>query len=109
MTFSPGKNSKPQDTILGARSDLLVGPSRTVTGVATDVDSGKPVAGAVVTCERFASGVVDRHRVWAATDNKGRYTLTGLPVEKETILRVEPPDAEPYIAITAPVPDPARL
>src|SRR5262249_8541801 len=109
ITFAPGKNPKPQDTILGTRSDLLVGPSRTVTGVITDVDSGKPVAGAFIVCERFASGVVDRHRVWAATDDKGRYTLTGLPVEKETILRVEPPDAEPYVAITAPVPDRAGL
>jgi RNA polymerase sigma factor (sigma-70 family) len=109
IMFSPGKNPKPQDTVLGARSDVLVGPSRTVAGVITDVDSGKPVAGAAVMCERFASGVIDRHRAWAMTDAKGRYALTGLPVEKETTLRVEPSEAEPYVAITAPLPDQAGL
>jgi RNA polymerase sigma factor (sigma-70 family) len=99
----------PQDTFLGNKFDLIVAPSRPVTGVVTEVDTGKPVAGAFVCSWQYVSGLIDRHRTWTVTDAEGRYTLRGLPAEKDLQIRVDPPDDQPYLAITAHVPDQAGL
>jgi hypothetical protein len=99
----------PQDVFLGTRFDLIVGPSRPVRGTVTDADTGKPVAGAVVSSGQYPNGVIDRHRAWTVTDAEGRYTLTGLPAERGLSVRAEGPAAEPYLAITAEVPDRAGL
>jgi RNA polymerase sigma factor (sigma-70 family) len=98
-----------QDTFLGTKFDLVVSPSRLVTGVVTDVDTGKPVAGAFVCSSQFPNGIIDRHRAWTVTDAEGRYTLRGMPAEKGSTVRVDPPAGEPYLSITAEVPDRAGL
>ena len=106
---SAANPTRPQDTIVGTKFDLVVTPGRPVTGVVTDVDSGKPVAGAFVCSWQFKNGAIDRHRAWTITDAAGRYTLRGLPAERDLQVRVDPPEGEPYLAITAHVPDQAGL
>jgi len=106
---SAANPTRPQDTIVGTKFDLVVTPGRPVAGVVTDVDTGKPVAGAFVCSWQYKSGVIDRHRAWTQTDAAGRYTLRGLPAERDLQIRVDPPDGEPYLAITAHVPDQAGL
>jgi RNA polymerase sigma factor (sigma-70 family) len=101
--------NNPQDTFLGTKFDLIVLPGRTATGTVTDVDTGKPVAGALVCSWQFPNGVIDRYRNWTVTDAEGRYTLRGLPVGKGNSLRVDAPEGEPYLSITAEVPDRAGL
>ena len=90
-------------------SELTIAPSRPVTGVVTDVDTGKPVPGAVVSSWHFPNGLVDRSRTWAVTDAEGRYALRGLPATKGSWLHVDSPTGEPYLSITAEVPDGAGL
>jgi len=99
----------PQDTFLGTKFELVVPPARLVTGVVTDVDTGKPVAGAIVCSGQLANGRIDRYRTWAVTDAEGRYTLGGMPVEKGLSVRVDPPADHPYLAIMAELPDRAGL
>jgi len=106
---SAANPSRPQDTIVGTKFDLVVPPARPVTGVVTDVDTGQPVAGAFVCSWQYKNGLIDRHRTWTMTDAAGRYTLRGLPAERDLQIRVDPPDGEPYLAITAHVPDQAGL
>jgi RNA polymerase sigma factor (sigma-70 family) len=107
--FVPGQKANPKDVFLFTKFELTVAPCRLVTGTVTDVDTGKPVAGAVVSSDQFPSGVVDRSRAWTLTDVEGRYALRGLPVEKGCTVHVEAPAGEPYLNITAEVPDRAGL
>jgi hypothetical protein len=97
--------TNPQDTFLGTNFDLVIPPSRVIKGVVTDVDTGKPVPGAIVSSGQYANGVLDRTRTWSVTDAEGRYALGGMPAEKGISLHVDPPADEPYLAITAGVPD----
>src|SRR5262249_1035690 len=89
----------PTETVHGAKFDLALGPDRPVVGVVTDRDSGKPVAGAVVTFQGDAYGIWDRHRARATTAADGRFRLTGLPMRDDCTLRVESPAAQPYFPI----------
>src|SRR5262245_3687861 len=109
VMFSPEIKTRPQDMFLGNKFDLVVTPGRPVSGVVTDVDTSKPVPGAIVSSSRYPNGLIDRYRAWTATDAEGRYTLHGLPLEKGQIVRVDPPEGEPYLSITADVPDRAGL
>ncbi|GAA0573607.1 hypothetical protein GCM10010172_67770 [Paractinoplanes ferrugineus] len=55
---------------------LRDGSRTSLTGVVTDVDSGRPVAGATVGFAGHSSGFADSYQ--ATTDANGRYTITGV-------------------------------
>ena len=74
---SAANPTNPQDTIVGTKFDAVAPPSRPVTGVVTDVDTGKPVAGAYVCSWQYKNGVIDRHRAWTVTDAAGRTRSAG--------------------------------
>ncbi|HKB04378.1 MAG TPA: carboxypeptidase-like regulatory domain-containing protein, partial [Gemmataceae bacterium] len=95
-------------TVYGSKPDHAAGPSRPVTGVVRDLDTGQPVPGAVVTLQGVG-GPPDRRpvHVWTTADAEGRYTLTGAPVRKGCLLSVQAPADQPYLAAMVDVPNPA--
>ncbi len=65
----------------GPEFDVLVGPGKALTGVVKEKESGKPVAGARVTC-----GTGE-----ATTDGQGRYRIEGLTKRSDYIAFVQGP------------------
>jgi RNA polymerase sigma factor (sigma-70 family) len=109
ITSAPAMSVRHQDTIFGSSPDVVVGRARVVTGMVTDADTGRPIAGAVIRSNHMAGGRMDSYLAWATTDADGRYKLTGLPMTRWTALRVEPPAGHPYLAALATVTPPPGL
>ncbi len=77
-------------TVYPAEFLHAVGPSKPVTGRVLDLDSGEPIAGAVVRAfrvhgERISSSR-EREHFAVRTDAAGRYRIAGLPIGKENEL-----------------------
>jgi RNA polymerase sigma factor (sigma-70 family) len=92
------------ETIHGAKFELFVGPDRSVVGFVTDVDSGKPIAGAIVSHGLNKFGEMDRQLARTTTGSDGKFRLTGLPMRDQTTLRVDAPIGEPYLPIKITIP-----
>jgi RNA polymerase sigma factor (sigma-70 family) len=94
----------------GSKFTHTAAPSRPVVGAVTDLDTGKPVPGAVV---HLSSIGRERHplkeRIWVKADAEGRYRFTGLPLHDGCELRVEGPSDQPYLAVEVEVPHPAGV
>ena len=80
-----------------------VGPSKPVTGRVLDLDSGDPIAGAIVRAflvhgERVSSSR-EREHFAVRTDAEGRYRITGLPVGKENSLVAISSGDVPYLPV----------
>ncbi|HVA47446.1 MAG TPA: M56 family metallopeptidase, partial [Pirellulales bacterium] len=64
--------------------DFVVGPSKPVEGRVLDLDTGEPIADAVVRAFQVQGQLVttsrEREHLAATTDAAGRYRITGLPV-----------------------------
>jgi len=92
-------------TVYGSKFEHTAAPSRPIVGVVRDLDTGKPVAGAVIAIES-----VDRTRVslpvhiQVTADKEGRYKLTGAPVKVGVRLRIDGPADQPYLATSVEVP-----
>lgn len=69
----PGLKGEAPRYFRGPTFDLLVGPGKEMTGFVKEKGTGKPIAGAVVTCQRSQ----------AKTDENGRYRLQGLPKREQ--------------------------
>jgi RNA polymerase sigma factor (sigma-70 family) len=113
-TGGPGPARDIQRTHYGAVFDHVAAPSKPVVGTVRDVDTGKPIAGAII--EKSNALPVpeprpmdDRVRFRAVTDAKGRYRITGLPREKGIGLRAAPPSGQPYVMSITEVPQEAGL
>jgi beta-lactamase regulating signal transducer with metallopeptidase domain/protocatechuate 3,4-dioxygenase beta subunit len=67
-----------------------VGPAKPVTGRVLDLDSGEPIAGAVVRAFQVHGEPIstsrEREHFAVRTDAEGRYRITGLPIGKENEL-----------------------
>jgi hypothetical protein len=95
-------------TVSGSKLEHAAAPSRPITGVIRDLDTGKPVPGAVVRLQTVGGSPLTLPvRIRATADAEGRYTLAGAPVRKGCELRVDGPADEPYLATEADVPNPA--
>jgi hypothetical protein len=97
-------------TVHGSKFTHTAGPSRPVVGVVRDLDTGKPVPGAMV--HLASQGDPWRplkERIWVKADGEGRYRFTGLPFRAGCELRVEGPADLPYLAAGAEVPRPAGV
>ena len=86
-------------TFYGSRFDYVIGPSALVEGVVRDVETNRPLVGALVTTHRVASDVHlhvpgnERQTypdgfITSLTDSAGRYRLEGLPPVKGNEIRV---------------------
>lgn len=94
----------------GATFDHVAAPSKLVVGVVRDVDTGRPIAGAVVEKSNALPvpeprPIDDRVRFRAVTDKDGRYRITGLPRGNGNELRASPPAGQPYLMSAKKVPE----
>jgi protocatechuate 3,4-dioxygenase beta subunit len=72
-------------------------PSQRVEGVVRDVDSGEPIAGVTLYCEKRAGrDIHGRYAPEIKTDERGRYVLNGLPKGADNEIAVVPPPGAPY-------------
>jgi RNA polymerase sigma factor (sigma-70 family) len=97
-------------TVHGAKFTHTAAPSRPVVGVVRDLDTGKPVPGAMI--HLASQGDVWRplkERIWVKADAEGRYRFTGLPLRAGCELRIEGPADQPYLAAEVEVPKPAGV
>jgi RNA polymerase sigma factor (sigma-70 family) len=88
----------PADTLPADKRpalEVVVGPTKPITGTVRAKDTGKPLAGVVV------YGDEDAHRraVRAVTDADGRYRLLGLPKAPSYQLTVYSPSALGYLGL----------
>jgi hypothetical protein len=81
-------------------------PCRVITGVVHDKATGQPIAGAVVRSEQPVRYPLYYNRT--TTDQKGRFRLTGMPVNSRFGLHSSvvalPPEGQPYLALQRPLP-----
>jgi RNA polymerase sigma factor (sigma-70 family) len=107
-TFDPSvpRILNGRHTVYGCKLTHTAAPSRPITGVVRDFDTGKPVTGAIVSLRSLDGGINLPVRLRAKTDAKGRYRLMGVPVRTGVDLRVEGPADEPYLTTAAGVPKP---
>ena len=99
VVTEPGKNHTVR--ILGARSDHLIPPGRTVTGVIRDKVTGKPIADVSV----GGQGTNSR----ATTGPDGQFSISGFPKGKQYGLLALPRDGAPYFVTCVNLPDTAGL
>ncbi len=78
----------------------VAGPSQPVTGVVTDLKTGKPLAGFFVRAERTTTSRVGGNSSYirATTDEEGRFTLNGFPLGGGNEFVVLPPKGSKYLA-----------
>jgi hypothetical protein len=91
--------------LYGPEFTLVVGPSKPIEGRVVDVDTGEPLAGAVVRTyvvhgERISSSRNRRHFA-TVTDNEGRYRIAGLPLGASNKLVAFTVGDEPYVPVGA--------
>ena len=75
---------QPVYTFFGDTFDQVVASSRPVAGVVRDIDSGKPIPGAIVEKSDAPPApqprlIDERIHIQAMTDSQGRYRITGMP------------------------------
>jgi RNA polymerase sigma factor (sigma-70 family) len=86
-------------TVHGAKFDHTAAPSRPIAGIVTDLDTGKPIPGAIVTLQHNGPEPVRMTvHVQTRTDDKGRYELSGIPIREGCLVRVQGPPDQPYLA-----------
>jgi hypothetical protein len=70
----------------------------TIAGVVSDLETDRPVAGAVVQSHRFAGAAIEAIPVLSTrTDAAGRYRLAGMPAGRGNKLLVRSPSDAPYL------------
>jgi RNA polymerase sigma factor (sigma-70 family) len=77
--------------LFGDTVTYLLGPTRPVTGVVRDRETGKPLAGVRVV-GRVEHGKYGNTDIDTVTDGRGRYRLVGLPKDSRYVLTADPPD-----------------
>jgi RNA polymerase sigma factor (sigma-70 family) len=73
--------------------EVVVGPTKPVVGTVRALDTGKPLAGAIV----YGSHDLYREGLRAVTDVQGRYRLVGLPKAASYEVMVCPRPGQPYL------------
>ena len=108
VTIPPDPNFSVPQVVLHPKDFVhAVGPSRPLTGRVLDLDTGEPIAGAVVRAyhlhgSRFHSSR-EREEFSTRSAADGRYRLTGLPLGKDNRLVAFATGDVPYIPVGHPV------
>jgi hypothetical protein len=102
---NPGLFFHPQaHGCYGAEFALVASAARPVVGVVRDLETGRPVAGAVVQSHQFAGSAVQGIPTLSTrTDGEGRYRLLGLPAGRGNMVLVRCPTDQPYLPSVAEV------
>ncbi len=91
----------------GARFTHAAAPTKPVVGVVKDKDTGRPMAGVLITCFKTAEFPVihSSSDLKATTDRDGRYRLIGLPRGRGNQVIAVPAKGQPYLPSWREVPD----
>ncbi len=93
-------------TYYGSYFRHVAAPTKPVVGMVRDKDTRQPLAGFTVESNKLANDPVPgRNIVQTATDELGRYRLSGLPKGEGNKIRLLPRGDEPYLSVHALVPD----
>ncbi len=94
----PPTGGYASQTILGANFDLILPPSRPIEGVVRDQDTGRPIAGAILTEMRVSGeNISNRQMIRVTSDARGHYRLEGLPKGAGNTMAIVPPPDQPYL------------
>ncbi len=104
MSPVPMPTSDPRsrsERCFGASFDYTAEPAQVISGTLRDLDSGRPIAGAMVQVHQFANSLLMVSGfVAATTDESGRYQLVGIPKPADGArpirLEVLPTPDQPY-------------
>ena len=97
-------------TVYGSKFTLTGHPSRAVTGVAIDAESGTPLAGVEVAIEKLAGGNFSGNwHLPTRTDQFGKFRIDAMPKGKGNRLIFRPTDDQPYFMRRIEVPDLAGI
>ena len=80
-------------TVYGAEFEHVARPSIPIVGTVRDKDTGKPLAGVTIKSNNFIINAYNK----TATDDQGRYSLNGMPIDKDIKLLAVPPPDQPYL------------
>jgi RNA polymerase sigma factor (sigma-70 family) len=84
----------------------VAGPTKPITGIVRDKDTGSPLAGVTVKSYKLANNPIHGLEfLETKTDAQGRYRLTGMPKGKGNKILFEAPEDQPYLTVHAVVPD----
>ncbi len=90
----------------GARFTHAAAPTKPVVGLVKDRDTGKPLAGVRIACNKTAEfPVIALNGVETTTDRDGRYRLVGLPKGHGNQVIVFPAKGQPYLGAGLEIPD----
>jgi RNA polymerase sigma factor (sigma-70 family) len=90
----------------GARFTHVAAPTKPVVGLVKDRDTGKPLAGVRIACNRTAEFPVHGFNgIETTTDRDGRYRLVGLPKGSGNQVIAIPAKGQPYLAAGLEIPD----
>lgn len=93
-------------TYLPATFKHVAVPTKPITGIVRDKDTGSPLAGVTVKTYKLANNPIQGvELVETKTDAQGHYRLTGMPKGKGNQILFEPPEDQPYLTVHADVPD----
>jgi RNA polymerase sigma factor (sigma-70 family) len=94
-------------TYHGCTFDHVAAPCQVIEGAVRDKDTGKPIAGAIVTSyKRATSPVSSRTDLRAVADAEGRYRLNGMPRAAGNQVQAGGPADLPYLMQIRGVSDP---
>jgi RNA polymerase sigma factor (sigma-70 family) len=113
VTRDLGKSGLPGSsgiTYHGTSADIVIGPSRLITGVVRDRTTGKPVAGATVQSLTMAGrSYIESGLVFTTTGADGSFRLAGMPKGTGNRFLVVPGRGQPHLLTSLDVPDPNGL
>ncbi len=108
FTVNHGRGSTDWGVALyyGARFTYAAAPTKPVVGIVRDKDTGKPLAGVRIECNKTADyPVIGMTGIAATTDGEGRYRLIGLPKGRGNRVLVFPSKGQPYLPAGLEIPD----
>jgi beta-lactamase regulating signal transducer with metallopeptidase domain/protocatechuate 3,4-dioxygenase beta subunit len=103
-----GRGSTDWGVILyyGARFTHVASPTKPLVGVVTDKDTGRPLAGVRIECDKTAEyPVYGMTGIETTTGQDGRYRLVGLPKGRGNRVIAIPAKGQPYLASALEIPD----
>ena len=90
----------------GASFTHAAAPTKPVYGVVKDKETGKPLAGVRIACNKTAEFPVHGlFGIESTTDEQGRYRLVGMPKGRGNQVIVTPASGQPYLAAGVEIPD----